>query len=714
MAYLCGIAIFLSAFLLFQIQPLIARCFLPWFGGIPSVWTTCMLFFECVLLAGYGYSHWMAQKVRPQRQAKIHCVLLGVAVLILAIQFFVWKSPLLPAKSWAPKDNNVPLTSLLFLLLISVGIPYLMTSTTGPLLQSWFARLFPGRPVYRLYALSNAGSLLALLSYPLLLEPHFKLRTQALLWGCGFILFTILCASFGLLGLSKGVCSKTDGPSPAQTDANDAGQVNDESADSDLHDVPSPADWMGWTLLATLPSAALLAVTSQITMEVSPIPLLWVVPMVIYLSSFILTFDTPKFYVRSLWSALLVISAAGCALALYLGHAMPIMLQLCLFLTFLGATCMLCHGEMANRKPSPKYLTGFYLAMSLGGALGGVIVGVFAPLLFKGFWEVNFSIIAALLAMLFTMRSTSSKLCRGLAAFGALLISLPVMAEMLPSEGTLENFRDFYGKYSIKKTTSPGSAQTMHLLLSGKTKHGVQINGPENMKPLSYYHRNSGIGLLLDRDRSKLNKTTLHVGLVGLGIGTLAAYAHEGDKFDFYELSPAVIDLAWGKNGYFSFLSQAKGIIQTFAGDARLSLEQRASANHGGAAADLYDIIVLDAFSSDSIPAHLLTLEAFESYLQLLAKDGIIAVHISNRFIDLLPVLQAAAQKFSLTLYRRDDYNPINKMAQEPGNSFSDWVLMFRHAPEKAPNDCILVENQSGLLWTDDYTPLLPLISWSD
>lgn len=708
MAYICGIAIFLSAFLLFQIQPLIARLFLPWFGGIPSVWTTCMLFFECVLLAGYGYSHWMAHKIGPRRQVQIHCALLGVVVLILAAQWFIWGAPLLPQKNLAPSGEDIPLLSLLGLLFISVGIPYLLVSTTSPLLQSWFAKLFPERSVYRLYALSNAGSLLALISYPFVIEPHFRLRTQAMMWGAFFLVFVILCACFGISAARKAELFSLK-PQPTSED-NSSHNHSDESVASDEDDSrPIVKDWIGWILLAAIPSAALLSVTSQITMEIAPIPLLWIVPMVIYLGSFILTFDNPRFYIRPVWAALLVISSLSCVYILYVGNAVPIDLQMTAFLVFLGAACMLCHGEMAKRKPAPKYLTGFYLAMSIGGALGGIFVGVFAPLAFKGFWEVNFSIMAALWAILFTMDSRGRKLQRTLATVGVSVISLVILVELLPKQNTLENFRDFYGKYSIQKSKANNAkdSNTIVSLFSGRIAHGIQYEGEKNMEPLSYYHRNSGIGLLLGRDRDTLKKNDLRVGAVGLGIGTIAAYAREGDTFDFYELNPAVIDIARGKNGYFSYLSNAKGVINTIPGDGRLSLERR------GASKDSlpYDIIVLDAFSSDSIPAHLLTAEAFQVYLQQLAPDGIIAVHISNRFVRLLPVLQANAHRLSLLVFGRDDEDWVK---HNGGNGLapSEWALLFRKAPEKVPEGFISVEDNEGFLWMDDYSPILPLIEW--
>lgn len=705
MAYVCAAAIFLSAFLLFQVQPLIARQFLPWFGGLPSVWTTCMLFFQCLLLAGYGYSHWMAQKVAAKRQVQIHGGLLIAVSLLLGAQTIIWGAPLLPGMDWAPNAEGSPLIQLLSLLALSTGLPYLLLSTTGPLLQSWFARAYPSRSVYRLYALSNAGSLLALLSYPIFVEPFFRLRTQGARWGALFVLFVALCLLFGLRTQwcfqEKIVSDKEKAP----------GKSSDAR---ECLEAPHLLQWLSWIVLAMIPSAMLLAVTNHISQEVAPIPFLWVVPMVIYLGSFILTFESDYWYRRPVFIALFCLSALIAVNALYLGHVMPLGVQVVAFLALLFATCMICHGEMARRRPAARYLTSFYLSSSIGGAVGGLFVGVAAPMLFLGYWELNLSIIAAWIAVLLTPPPRRrGKLVKGLGACWLVFLMLALGAEMLPKENDLERFRDFYGKYSVDKTVDKEN-RVFHRLFHGKTLHGVQRGEPREMIPLTYYSEQSGVGRLFRDYQKFVGDKSLKVGIVGLGVGTLAAYARAKDEFVFYELVPNMIELARGRGGYFSFLQDAAAAIETVPGDARIALDRELREK----GSRQYDLLIIDAFSSDSIPAHLLTLEAFDLYLKHLAPEGVIAVHISNRFIDLNPILRMAA-------HQKDSYYSIVAYDIE-GNWVTPSLYSFLTPSSRVAQALTFAKFQPGrladgspelekmVLWTDDYTPLLPMIQWME
>lgn len=721
MNIVCGAAIFLSAFLLFQVQPLIARLFLPWFGGVPSVWTTCMLFFESVLLLGYGYSHLMAKKVPSGRQMWVHGGVLAVVTAVLAIQTAAWGCPLLPGRDLAPADGSVPLLSLLGLLTVTAGVPYLVVSTTSPLLQSWFARVFPDRPVYRLYALSNAGSLLALLTYPVLVEPHFTLREQAMLWGGGFLVFAGLCCAFGVRASG---CSSSRAVTEASRSGPEASSekgipIHPDKGDGEAELPKSSAilDWVRWIGLSAIPSAMLLAVTNHVTQEVSPIPMMWVVPMVIYLASFILTFDRDWFYRRPVWTWLLGASSLLCCVALYQGFLMPLGAQVFLFFTLLMAASMVCHGELARRRPSKERLTAFYLAMSIGGALGGIFVGGVAPLAFLGFWELNLSILAAWMAVMMTAEAPKGSLGKvrvwaTVAMFAFLLLALS--AEMFPKESERLRFRDFYGRYSVRSGLWKDRGRECAAMYSGKTAHGIQCESPDPKDPMSYYNRKSGIGVLLEgvrRENPEGGKVRMAV--VGLGVGTLAAYGAKGDEIVFYELNPGVIDLAGGKGGFFSYVRDSQAKVRMVSGDARISMGR----DHQERPGEKYDVIVLDAFSSDSVPAHLLTREAFSLYLEMLEPQGVIAAHISNRYVNMLPIFRAISMEMNLEAGISSD--PFDWFEDAPWYSQSDWVALDRRGRWRRLENYVGLDGETHLkselppiLWTDDYAPIYPLIHW--
>ncbi|MDR0965187.1 MAG: fused MFS/spermidine synthase [Myxococcales bacterium] len=704
MNYICAIAIFLSAFLLFQVQPLIARLFLPWFGGASSVWTTCMLFFQCLLLLGYGYSHWMTQKVSPKRQVKIHAVLLGLTLLVLATQFIRWGAPLLPGTDWAPEAGNHPILQLLGLLALTAGLPYLLASTTGPLLQAWFARAFPGKPVYRLYALSNAGSLLALLSYPFLIEPFFRLRTQGVLWAIAFFIFSILCITFGIR-------TQQNTQSPLGAQKKEA--ISEEKSGEE--EKPNILHWLIWISLAAIPSSMLLAVTNHMTQEIAAIPFLWIIPMVVYLGSFILTFESDRWYRRPIFIALFCLFSLGCVCSLYLGHSFPIGLQMLSFLGLLGAICMICHGEMARRRPAPRHLTSFYLALSIGGAAGGFFVGVAAPLLFLGYWELNLTMMAAWAAVMLTRppcpRTTRARMTLGLAAAFLVFLILIFGVEMMPNENEMLRSRDFYGKYSVYRTEN-NSKEVFNTLRNGKTRHGAQQRTPESNVPLTYFSPKSGIGILLQNYRELLpDQRLLRVGVIGLGVGTLAAYAQPGDLFRFYELNPDIISLARGRGDYFSYVKNSKASIETVPGDARISLEREFREN----GSNRFDVLVLDAFNSDSIPAHLLTREAFTLYAKHLIPDGVIAAHISNRFIDLEPLFRSIAEEmdfFDISISE----DTLDEKAFPSTWFFLSSSNQLSRIPgfEKLQKASSTDSKGERLVWTDDYTPLLPMIHWME
>jgi hypothetical protein len=695
---LFALTIFTSAFLLFQVQPLIGRALLPWFGGTPSVWTTCMLFFQALLLVGYGYAHWMASRVRLGRQVLIHGSLLATGAVLLAVQQFAWDAPLLPAASLAPPDSSQPIPRLLGLLGLSVGLPYFLASTTGPLLQSWFARSYPDRSAYRLYSLSNLGSMLALLSYPFVVEPLLPLRWQGRAWAVGFALFVAACVTVGIRAARRAAAqAPASAGSPAVAEVAAAGEA------------PGLGRWLVWIALAATPSMLLLATTNQICMDVAVVPFLWVVPLVLYLLSFVLTFESDRWYTRRRFLPVLVISSIAAVVALEKGTDLGIGLQVGIYLVLLFAGSMICHGELARLRPPQQRLTGFYLAVSIGGALGGLFVGIAAPLLFDGYWELHVSVavtwLLALVALgldrnsVFFGRHATLAREAGALGFLAVLVAFSWNAKA-PDPARLVR-RGFYG---ILKVTEVPGAEAHVALMHGRIVHGIQLLAEERrLEPTTYYGRASGVALALEHHPRRAAGEPLRVGVVGLGVGTLAAYARPGDTLRFYEINPEVVSLAEGEGGYFDFLKQSPGKVEVVLGDARISLEREL--REGGP--QHFDVLVVDAFSSDSIPAHLLTLQAFELYRRHLAPGGVVAIHTSNRFLELEPIVWRLAERAGLRAGSVTNPEEGEKLV-----FISDWTLLgaeegFFSSPAVSQALRHDVPPASAAVWTDDYAPLL-------
>lgn len=678
-------AVFVSAFLLFQVQPLISKAILPWFGGTPAVWTTCMLFFQVALFAGYSYAH-LVSRTPPRVQMLLHLLLIGAALTLLHI---------LPDPEWKPTGQESPTLRIVQMLLATVGLPYFILSTTGPLLQRWFSLVHPGRSPYGLYALSNAGSLLALLSYPFVFEPLLGMSSQGRFWSIGFWIFAGLCA----------VCAlrlfRLRGGAPPELAAR-------------LESPPAPgsARYALWFSLALVGAAMLLAITNQVCQDVAVIPFLWVAPLSLYLLSFILCFDSDRWYSRRVYalaSAALVV--AVCWLLVY-GLTTFLPLQAAVYFGALFAVCMLCHGELARMRPDPRHLTAFYLTISAGGAGGGLFVGLLAPRLFSDFWELHACLAAAcLIAILvyFHDRRWFGTDVRPplIWSIGAiLLISLigTVIADEWSEHARVTDVRrNFYGVLKVEdelqvlaRKGDPPLEEPATVLRHGRIIHGLQYQDPHlSREPTTYYARTSGVGLALATLGERAEP--LRVGVVGLGAGTLAAYARPGDVYRFYEINDAVIDLA---NRHFTFLSASSGKVETVLGDARLSME--AEAPQG------YDLLVLDAFSGDAIPTHLLTREAMAQYLRHVRPQGIIAIHVSNLHFDLRPVVAALADEFDLSLATIDDQT--ERLA---GDRTSRWMLLSRGGSVLAA-DRIAARTSAPqdhrVLWTDEFSNLITLM----
>lgn len=752
-----AVTVFLSAFLLFQVQPLISKSILPWFGGTPGVWTTCMLFFQLTLFAGYAYAHLAAVRFTGKVQMVTHSILLVAGLAVL---------PIIPDAAWKPNGDEQPIWRIVSLLTASVGLPFFILSTTGPLLQHWYSRTHQGLSPYRLYALSNVGSLLALVSYPFLFEPMFSTSRQAVIWSWGFGAFAALCAvcAWGMATRSGGRidASEQEAGSAESAVSADAGSFESPWTASR----PTFGLWLLWFILAMIPSVLLLATTNQVCLDVASIPFLWVVPLSLYLLSFILCFDSDRWYSRRLYfpSAYVLV---GCSAAVMIaGAAVPILWQVLVLFGTLFVCAMVCHGELAHLRPHPRYLTAFYLVISAGGAAGGIFVGVLAPELFPMFLElhlglIGFGVLSLYLAARFYSRNLEGAFVKrrtrilivlgiilpvvgvlssivgwllrqdsvrlgeyllpggvGVLMFGigillmgmgewrlgigTILCSLVVALAGALSYQVYREFshatataRNFYGVLRVQERSRAIPYRLTRELLHGRILHGTQILAPKEMsvKPTTYYGNESGVGLVFGDRREG---GPLRAGLVGLGSGTLATYARPGDEFRIYDINPEVVRIA---NEYFTYLHDCQGSTQIVLGDARLSMEREESQQ--------FDILVLDAFSSDAIPVHLLTVEAFAIYLKHLKQDGVLAIHISNRHFDLRPIVEALADYYGLHAAAYDDDGD-----DKDGTFQSSWVLVSR---DLIALQCVILqgtlpEQSKRILWTDDNSNLFRVL----
>ncbi len=667
--------VFLSAFLLFEIQPMIAKMILPWFGGVSTIWSTCMLFFQVVLLFGYLYADWLQRWVAPRRQAIFHSLVLAISLLSL---------PIVASSSWKPSAGENPSLRILGLLAATVGLPYFMLSTTSSLVQSWYARTHRGAVPYRLFALSNTASLLALVSYPLVVEPAFTTHVQANLWSAAYVCFVALCASTAWLGFA-GI------------------PVNVMTTVAHEELVPAPPSTgmkFLWVALAACASILLLATTTFLTQDVVPIPFLWVLPLGVYLVTFIVCFNTPKLYQPRVFIPLVIagLIAMAMRLRLYGWNGGPV-LTIGIFTVSLFVCCMFCHGELVRRKPHPRYLTGFYVMISLGGALGGLFVGLIAPNLFNFYYEFPIGLaLCAALVLILTPIPDAAQLRRAwrpvLAVASCCYSAYLGMVVRDGIHGYLEVRRNFYGQLRVDGAGDPQDEDSFHRMVHGRVNHGEQfLNVKYRRTPLTYYCEASGIGQVMAARKPAISQ---RVGIMGLGCGTLAAYGRRGDTYRFYEINPLVSELA---NSEFTYLKDSPAGIEIVLGDARLSLE-RESAQH-------YDLLVLDAFSGDSVPVHLITREALETYFRHLKPGGLLAMHITNTFLDMRPVVERAATSFGkmAILYAL-------KKSEDDDTCFrSSWVVVAdpsirETSPELFRAGQVLTPYPAFRMWTDDFSSL--------
>ena len=741
-----ALTIFSGAFLLFQVQPLMGRYLLPWFGGSPGVWTTCMLFFQVALLAGYAYAHYSSGRLKPRVQAVVHLILLLAALALL---------PITPGANWKPVPGADPTWRILLLLTVCLGLPYIVLSATGPLMQEWYRRLNPGVSPYRLYALSNVGSLLALVSYPTFFETTFTRQEQARLWGWGLVVYALAC----------GFCARR---------LYQCAPVVSERVDEDEAPPPSRVRKLFWLALPACASALLLATTNKLCQDVAVIPFLWVLPLAIYLLTFILCFDNPRWYSRVVFAAIAIPVLGETCSVLFQGTGASLVRQLITYSAALFVGGMICHGELYRLKPSPRFLTSFFLMIAAGGALGGFCVAVLAPMIFSGYYEYHWSLWGCwLLLCLICLREkeslselqwlllagvltlglfynldsalgwlkthyagkpkllpllaalrwgmwlclltlvafwvgtqrwrrvhlwrqiTCAYLFVGLFALGAALWSQAAKG----SELALAVSRNFYGTLTVFEHGKDKPDWHYYLLQHGRITHGLQFLDPVAATwATTYYGAESGVGLAINAIPQSSNR---RIGLVGLGTGTLTSYGRKGDYLRIYEINPAVKKLAESR---FTYLENCRAQVDVVLGDARLSMENEPTQQ--------FDVLALDAFSSDAIPVHLLTREAMEIYLRHLQPDGIIAVHISNRYLKLEPVVAALAQHFALKSAVISNYPDLD----DSWLYNSTWVLLSKNPAALTPKS---IRDATDLpsskiihvpLWTDEYTSLLPIL----
>lgn len=787
MLLLFTIAIFLGAGLLFLVQPMVAKMLLPGLGGSPAVWNTCMVFFQAALLAGYAYAHGIGDRLGQRRGPTLHIIVLLLPLAVL------WLGG--PAGR-APSPEAWPVGWLLMTLAATVGLPFVVVSTGAPLLQRWFAATAHARArdPYFLYAASNAGSLLALLGYPLILERLVGVREQWTLWSAGYILWAALVLACAAVVLRRN-------PPGTAPDAPTSPSHNAPHASSS-ESITWPRRLL-WIALAFAPSSLMLGATQYLSTDIAAVPLLWVVPLAIYLLTFILAFAQRQILPLASASRLLPILAVALALAFLLEAKRPIAMLIVMHLAFLLFAALVCHGRLASLRPPASRLTEYYLWIAVGGVLGGVFNALIAPIAFTGVYEYPIALVIAcllrppvatedraehsrenaqasttstlparavpwlrvmlglepgsprlafildaaipcciaflMLAMDFVMRMVESRwfprgsghldvvILYGVPAFLVFLLAyrpirfalgfgvLLMVAHISHSAGSqlLYASRSFFGVHrvqAVRNIEPGGTVRTVVQLKHGTTLHGLQDHTRPD-QPLAYYHPEGPIGLAFRTMRAADERALRSVGLIGLGTGAMAAYRRDGDHFVFFEIDPEVVRIAQ-RSEWFTYLRDARerggdGGVDIILGDGRHAL----AAHQGG-----FDILVLDAFSSDAIPTHLLTREAVELYMRCLATGGLLAFHISNRYLILEPVLAAIADELGLVAISRND-SPIRPEDGALGRFDSNWVILARShedlAPLHASGHWVPIPYIPGFrAWTDDYSNVLRVFDW--
>jgi len=727
-----ALVIFISAFLIFLVQPLIAKQILPWFGGSAAVWTTCLLFFQSALLAGYGYAHALTRFLSLKRQVQVHSLL-----LLCALAFM----PIIVSDQWRPTGSEDPILQIIMLLIATIGLPYFLLSTTTPLVGAWYWRQYQSEAPYRLFALSNAASLLALIGFPFLIEPIFGNRETAWIWSVLFVCFALLC--IGMAWRTWFAVTGQKAPDSARAPQHQSpttvhGQTQRDSADTFAKGNDHPGSmqldrqrhggWFSWIGFSAMGSALLLGVSSHLTQNISSAPLLWVLPLALYLVTFIISFDHPRWYKRMIFMPLSAIALPAMA---WLADSLDLAMAAPVYSAGLFVLCMVFHGELYRLRPEPQRLTQFYLAMSAGGAIGSLFMAVIAPLVMNGHYEFHIVlIVAAALGLVLMGKSDTSSLGNNATKESAqppfsagtfaaiasdmrarrallMLLAAGVLVSVLGFTWTfLEHYnqgvrmmaRDFYGVVRTRNSNAGG--EDYRNLVHGSIAHGGQLQRDElQMSPSSYFGPDSGYG----RTFASMPAGPKRVGVIGLGAGALAVYAKPGDQWVFYEISPAVVKAAQTE---FSFLKRMQAPHELVIGDGRLALEREAPRQ--------FDVIAMDAFAGDSIPSHFLTKEAMALYVKHLKPDGAIVFQATNRFVNPMPVIRQLADHFGLQAVLVSD-SPDFDSGPQYWLSSTDQVIVTRNLAlfehERLRSVIQRIDTMPGLkLFTDDYINLLKIL----
>jgi hypothetical protein len=662
--------IFLSSFLLFLVQPIIAKQILPWFGGSAAVWTTCLVFFQAVLLGGYAYAD-LTTRLGPRRQAMLH---VGLLVMSLACL------PILASTGWKPMGDEEPVGRILLLLAATIGLPYFLLSTTTPLLQAWYWQRFRSAVPYRLFALSNLASLLALIGFPVLLEPYFTLPQLGWAWSALFAGLVVLCATTAWRSM-RAIAAQ-----PAAASSGEAKAAEPLTG----------AVQLTWLALAALASVMLLAVSNHVTQNISSVPFLWVLPLALYLLTFIFAFDHPRWYRRTPYLVLLGLLTPWMA---YEIASLKLVVAVPLYFTGMFVACMVCHGELARLKPDPRHLTRFYLMISVGGAVGAVLVAIAAPLLLRGYFELGIAL--ALLSLLLPARLAGLARLAGVAVATVTFVFVVRGAIDYSSDMRVME-RDFYGVVRTRDRQDPSPYRAMY---HGAIMHGGQLLGEANRNtPADYFGPTSGYGRVFSALREMEPKRAREIGVIGLGAGVIASYGRAGDAMVFYEISPRVVDIAKQE---FTFLADTPAKTSVVLGDGRLSLEREAPRH--------YDLLGIDAFSGDSIPMHLITREAMALYAKHIKPDGVIVFQATNRYVDLLPVIKRLASELGFEAVVVSDYPDEDPNGPGYWRSSTDQVLVTRNkallASKQLKEAATPIEDRPGLpTFTDSHHNLLRIL----
>lgn len=679
--------IFVGSFLLFQVQLVLGKCILPWFGGSPGVWNACLLFFQAMLLIGYVYAH-VLTTLKFRNQFFVHVALLLASLLFL---------PIIPSGAWKPSPEENPVIKVVLLLTATVGLPYLLLSASAPLLQHWYVRRFPSHSPWRLYALSNVASLLGLISYPFLFEPRLGLPSQGLFWGWSYFVYVALCVTCSVFFLFQ------------QTNE-DGLQVKDHERSNDSLPPLTSYKIAIWIMVSSCSSAALLAVTNELCQDVAAIPFLWMLPLVVYLASFIICFSNPNYYKRSVWSSVLVFAIFGSEYFKIVGFPMGLMWRIALGLTLLLACCMVCHGELVCLRPLPRKLTSYYISIAGGGVLGSAFVSLAAPLMFTSVVELPIVLTAAFgVLMTAHWHSAANRHWWSIAKIfivSGLIAQLGYTVIFIRDRSFtgIDRSRSFFGTLGVDDYYS--NAGPVRKLSHGTTVHGYQFLSAENRTfPTTYYTADGGVGVTLRLFPPQANNImevrNKRVGIIGLGVGTVASYGIPGDTYRFYEINKDVNRIA---KQYFTFLADSNARIEIVHGDARLSLERELAQGSN----QNFDVLIVDAFTSDAIPIHLITREAILLYLRHLKPDGVIIFNISNRYLKLWPIIKGHGLALDIP-----SASLISESNSLMGNEGSYWCVLTRNKAFLQQDEVLRLVKPgefTAVDWTDNFASIFQVL----